>query len=102
MSSSHPITNEKIFDSMDRIRIELKDDIIRLENKFDVLAANRITRLENKISDIEVAQAKRDARLKENQATLSTKFVIVGAISLALLYGIANAVANRLLSTGGH
>lgn len=98
MANGKSITNDKLYDSLNSMRLELKGDIRDLRNQFDTLEAGRLTRLESKMADFEVGQARRDSQMKENQATLSTKFVVLGTIGLAILYGLANALALKLIN----
>lgn len=102
------ITNVDIFDRLERLRLELskqidstsrdhKAELADLRRQFETLEAGRLTALEKRMNDFVVAQANRDAKYRETQATLSTKFVIIGAIALAVLYGLIDAVARKYI-----
>lgn len=94
--ANRTITNDKIYELVNASRLELKGDIQELRRQFDALEAGRLTRLEGKMTDFEVTQVKKDATLTQNQAVLSTKFVIIGFIGIsifnALLYGLITKV----------
>lgn len=105
---TRPITNVDIFDRLERLRLELskqiditsrdhKDELADLRRQFETLEAGRLTRLEGRMNDFVVAQANRDAKIKENQAVMSTKVIIVGAIALAIFYGLVDAVARKVV-----
>jgi hypothetical protein len=102
------ITNVDIFDRLERLRLELskqidvtsrdhKVELADLRRQFEVLEAGRLTRLEGRMNDFVVAQANKDAKYGEAQATLSTKFLIAGAIALAILYALADAFARKVV-----
>lgn len=88
MPSGRPISNDRLYDALNSMRLELKSDIGDLRRQFETLEAGRLTRLEGKMSDFEVSQAKKDANLDKNQAILSTKFVIIGGIGMTILDGL--------------
>lgn len=106
--TSKSVTNVDIFDRLERLRLELskqidstsrdhKAELTDLRRQFETLEAGRLTALEKRMNDFVITQTQRDSKYSEAQATLSTKFVIVGAISLAILYGLANAVASKIV-----
>lgn len=97
MSANRPVTNDKIYELVNSTRLELKGDIGNLRNQFETLESGRITRLEGKINDMEVQQIRRDGTLAQNQAVLSTKFMIIGGIGVMLLTGLGTALWNRIL-----
>ncbi len=77
------VSNNRIYELIDRSRIELKGDIIRLETKFDNLEAGRLTRVEQDVG-----------RLQIKDATLNTKvYVLVFVISSAVSAIITAVVA---------
>lgn len=90
------VTNERLYDALNSMRLELKSDITDLRRQFETLEAGRLTRLEGKMSDYEVAQAKRDANLSTNQAVLSTKVIIIAGIANIILVAIATAFFMRV------
>lgn len=71
----------KIYDLIDRMRLELKSDIIRLETKFDNLEAGRLTRLEDRVS-----------KQSTTIATTATKLGILGFISASIVGAVIGAV----------
>lgn len=94
---SKPITNDRIYELVNSVRLELKGDIRDLRDQFDILEAGRLTRLEGKMNEFEVSQVKKDATLSQNQAVLSTKFVIIGFIAVTLITGLASAFWAKVL-----
>lgn len=102
MVNGKNITNDKLYDALTGMRLELKSDITRLESKFDTLEAGRLTRAEGHINDLRLELQKaittfttdNDAN-KVVQASLSTKFVIIGAIGSAILLGVAQALFTK-------
>lgn len=104
MASSKPITNDRLYDVMtstqgliNSTRLELKGDIQELRRQFDALEAGRLTRLEGKMGDFEVSQAKRDSVLSQNQAVLSTKVLTMWGIGSAIFVVISELIVNRVL-----
>ncbi len=107
MANGRPTTNDNLATMLNNTRLELKSDINSarsellsnvsdLRRQFETLEAGRLTRLEGKMTDFEIGQIKRDDILKQNQAVLSTKFIIIGAISVAIfnaaMYGLFTRV----------
>lgn len=104
MSNGKPITNANLYDSLNTMRLELKGDIRDLRNQFDTLEAGRLTRAEGNISDLRLELQKavnliNTTSLKDKEATssLNAKFVILGVIGTAILYGLAQAIFERLI-----
>lgn len=83
--ANRPVTNDKIYELVNSTRLELKGDLRDLRTQFEQLESGRLTRLEGKMSDFEVNQVKRDSKLTENQAILSTKVVVIISISVFIL-----------------
>lgn len=83
------VSNSKIYELIDRSRLELKSDIIRLESKFDNLEAGRLTRAEQAIGKLEV-----------KDATLNTKVYALVFIISSAWSAIITAIA--LYFFGGH
>lgn len=107
MPSSRNVTNVDIYDRMERLRIEITEQINRtsadhkselgdLRRQFETLEAGRLTAVEKRMNDFVVTQISRDAVLKQNQALLSNKFLIASGIAIAifnaLLYGLFTKV----------
>lgn len=80
------ITNDKIYELIDRSRMELKGDIIRLENKFDSLEAGRLTRAEQRIGELQV-----------RDATLSVKVYVLVFIISSVISAIITAVSLKVI-----
>jgi hypothetical protein len=85
-SNGSKVTNDTLFTQIDRVRVELKGDIIRLEGKFDNLEAGRLTRLEQQVNQQQVYQA-----------TSSTKLAIIGFIAASIIGAIISVVVPRLI-----
>lgn len=90
------ITNDKLYDALNSMRLELKGDIRDLRNQFDTLEAGRLTRLEAKMGDFEVTQAKRNNLVDRNQAVLSTKVLVMWGIAGSVFVVISEVLVNRL------
>lgn len=80
------VSNGKIYELIDKSRVELKGDIIRLESKFDNLEAGRLTRAEQDIG-----------RLQVRDATLSVKVYVLVFIISSVWSAVVTAVALQLL-----
>lgn len=90
------VSNDKIYDLLNAMRLELKGDIRDLRNQFDTLEAGRLTRLEGKVRDFEVTQARRDATLTTNQAVLSTKVFVIWGIGSAIFIVLSELLVNKV------
>lgn len=86
MANGKPISNDKLYDLVDRTRLELKGDIIRLETKFDTLEAGRLTRAEADISKLQV-----------KDATLNTKVYFLVFIISSVMSGLITVAVSRLI-----
>lgn len=95
--ASRPITNDRLYDAINSSRLELKGDLNDLRRQFETLESGRITRLESQVADMQLAQVKNDAQLQENQAVLSTKFVIITGIGIIILTGLSSAFWLKVL-----
>lgn len=78
-------SNDKIYELIDRTRLELKSDIVRLETKFDQLETGRISRLEEQVN-----------RQQIQQATAATKLAVVGFITSSVVGALVTSVAFKL------
>lgn len=94
---SDQITNGKLYDALTSMRLELKSDIGDLRRQFETLEAGRLTRLEAKMSDFEIAQTKRDSALNTAQSTLSGKVLIIWSMIGVVGVAFITALAYRLL-----
>lgn len=81
------ISNSKIYELLNAMRLELKGDIRDLRNQFDTLEAGRLTRLESSFRDFQVEAA----RTKAIEKTLSNKFLAVQGVAMILLAAAASA-----------
>ncbi len=97
MANGRAVTNDKLYELVNTTRLELKSDLRDLRNQFDTLEAGRLTRLETKMSDFEVSQVKRDSKMQESQATLSTKFFVLWSIAGSIFVAFITAFFYRLL-----
>ncbi len=102
MTNGRAITNVDIYDRLERLRLEItqqindtskahKAELSDLRRQFETLEAGRLTRLEAKMGDFEVNQVRKDSTMQRNQAVLSTKVMIIAAIAVFLLTGLAQA-----------
>lgn len=91
------VTNDRLYDAINSTRLELKADISDIRRQFESLETGRLTRLESKITEFEINQIKRDSVLKQNQAVLSTKFLVLAAIGDIILTGIIAYVIKKVL-----
>jgi len=110
MTNGKSTTNDNLATLLNNTRLELKADIQGaraelitnvndLRRQFEVLEAGRLTRLEGQMNQFEINQIKKDSQLQQNQAILSTKFIIIGAIAIAIfnaiLYGFFTKFFNK-------
>lgn len=72
------VTNSKLYDLVDRTRLELKSDIIRVDTKVDLLS-----------TDVN--------RLKEKEANLSAKVYILVSIITIVIASLISAISLRVL-----
>lgn len=87
MATPKSIDNGAIYELVNATRIELKSDIIRVENKFDALETGRLTRAEANIATLQV-----------REATLNTKVIALVFILSATTSAIVYALAARLIN----
>jgi len=109
--AARPITNDKIYELIDKSRLEQKNDMqtlaksltaemADLRRQFETLEAGRLTRLEGRMNDFVVAQANKDAAIKQSAATLSAKFVIIYSIIGAIFVAFLTAFAYKVVGAG--
>ncbi len=84
--AERPVSNQNIYELIDRSRLELKSDLLRLETKFDNLEAGRLTRAEAAIGKLEV-----------RDATLNTKVYVLVFIISTVISAIVTATAIRFI-----
>lgn len=114
-ANNKQVTNADIYniaqenqDRQERLRLELtklinntsrdhKAELADLRRQFETLEAGRLTRLEGRMNDFVVAQANRDAGIKENQAVMSTKFLVVWSLAGAIVVATVTALAYRII-----
>jgi F0F1-type ATP synthase assembly protein I len=80
------VDNSKLYELIDRTRLELKNDLIRLEGKFDGLEAGRLSKLEDKVN-------KQDTSI----ATAATKLAILGFIAASIVGAVVGVIIPRLI-----
>jgi hypothetical protein len=108
MATKRDTTNAGIYDRIDNLRLEVKQDISvavntvarsqgRLEKKFDDLEAGRLTRLEGKYSDLSIELERYMGRSSANEATLSTKVALLIFLLTVVGSAIINVGINRVL-----
>lgn len=109
MTAKRDVTNAGLYDRLDSLRLEFKQDINvavntvaisqgRLEKKFDDLEAGRLTRAEGYINDLRLQiqnlSNKQTASDRQNQSAekaLSGKFLALGTIALLILSSLSSA-----------
>lgn len=89
MPNPSNVGNDKIYELVDRTRLELKSDNLRLESKFDALADGRLAQAEAAI-----------AKLRVKEATLSLKVYALVFIISSIWSSIVAAIALKLLGVG--
>ena len=110
MAASKSVSNNAIYDRMDSVRLELKQDIIsavasvaqnqgRLEAKFDTLEAGRLTRSEQKITDLEIKLQKFEGVTSTKDAVISTRVATLWAIGGAIVIIGSEVLLNVLTRT---
>jgi hypothetical protein len=108
MTAKRDTSNAGIYDRLDSLRLEVKQDISvavntvamsqgRLEKKFDELEAGRLTRAEANIQDLRISLLKSSDSQKTSQAVLSTKFVLLWGILMLALSVLGGALAARII-----
>lgn len=84
---NNKIDNGQIYELVDRMRLEVKGDINRLETKFDGLESGRITKMEGEVTQLRVSIA-----------TAATKLAILGFISASVVGAIVSVIVAKVLS----
>lgn len=79
------------------MRLELKGDIGDLRRQFETLEAGRLTRAEAHINDLRVQLLEQGTKLRENQAILSTKVLVLWAIANVMLIAVGEVVIGKLM-----
>lgn len=98
MAVKPSITNEKVYDLVNSLRLEIKQDILnmgvalteshgRLEKKFDELEAGRLTRAEGNIN-----------RLQVQNATQTTKLAILGFIASCIIGSVISVFITQVIA----
>jgi len=107
-NSDRPVTNDKIYELVDRMRVELtrkidetsrdhKSELTDLRRQFENLEAGRLTRAEGNIQDLRVYLLKARDALKENQAVMDTKVIIMLALGNILIVVIVEALVRKFI-----
>lgn len=108
MTNTRPVTNDLIYQLLDKSRLEQKSDMLALSSsltkemsdlrrQFETLEAGRLTKLEARMNDFVLQQANRDAVMRQSTATLSAKFVIIYSIIGAIFVAFITAFFYRLI-----
>lgn len=97
MANGKPITNDRLYDALNDMRLELKQDIGDLRRQFETLEAGRLTRAEGHIQDLRIELLDTASKLKTNQAVISTKVLVIWAIGSALFSLAGAAIVMRLM-----
>lgn len=79
------ITNTKLYDKVEGVRLEIKGDIVRLESKFDAIVNTEIAKLRDEVNTIKI-----------KYATLTTKLGILGFISASVIGAIISVLINKV------
>jgi hypothetical protein len=101
------ITNSGLYDRLDSLRLEVKQDISvavtavaqsqgRLEKKFDDLEAGRLTRLEGKYNDLSIRMIQYQGERDSQASVVNFKTATLWTISLAILLAAANVGIGKL------
>lgn len=86
MAGEVSVGNDKIYELIERSRLETKGDMARLEAKFDNLVATRVDKIEDRVNKQDVSMA-----------TVLTKLAILGFISASVIGAIIGVLVPRLL-----
>lgn len=103
MTPKRDTTNAGIYDKLESLRLEVKQDISiavntvavsqgRLEKKFDNLEAGRLTRAEANINDLRLVVQKINDSTSSAEKTLSGKFLALGTIGVIILTAALNGL----------
>lgn len=103
MAPKRDTSNEAIYNRLDSLRLEVKQDIQtavqtvamsqgRLEKKFDDLEAGRLTRAEGHINDLRLELQSLTKDTTNAEKTLSGKLLALGLIGTIILTALINAV----------
>lgn len=109
MADKRNTTNAGLYDRLDSLRLEVKQDIAvavntvalsqgRLEKKFDDLEAGRLTRAEGNINDLRIEVLKAHDKLSQNQAVISTKMMVLWMIASTLTMTGISVVVTKVVS----
>lgn len=108
MTTKRNTTNEGLYDRLDSLRLEVKQDISvavtavaqsqgRLEKKFDDLEAGRLTRLEGKYNDLSIKLLEYEGGRNRQESVINTKVAILWTVALSFLVAFVNFVAARVV-----
>lgn len=103
-SKNGSVTNRDLYDSIDKVRLELKSDLKDLRTQFDTLEAGRLTRAESNIADLRNDLQKAINTLnvaigsvRQQGGILSAKAAIIGTITIIILTSLSAAVFYKLI-----
>lgn len=118
MANSRQVTNQDIYDRLDRLRLEVtkriedtsreqKNELTDLRRQFENLETGRLTRAESNLNilglDLQKAITTLNGKIDGVSATggsLSARATVVGSIILVILTGFASAFFYRILIVG--
>lgn len=83
---SDSVTNVKLYERLDQIRLELKGDIVKLEAKVDTVLNEELQRAKDEINN-----------LKVKYATITTKLGILGFITATVVGAGVSVLMNRIV-----
>lgn len=111
MAVKRDTTNAGIYDKLESLRLEVKQDIVtavnsvaisqgRLEKKFDDLEAGRLTRAEGNINDLRLGIQRLTDNTSTAERSLSGRFLALGAIGMVILSTFLSALFLWLFTKG--
>lgn len=109
MPTTKSVSNDKLYDRLDAVRLELKQDIVnavtsvaqnqgRLEAKFDNLEAGRLTRNEQKMTDLELKLQKFEGAVGKDNAVITTRIAIYYALGAGVFIIASEVLLNWIVS----
>ena len=96
MANGQRTTNTDIFDSLERLRLELKGDLMSnatdlrqdiraLRQDFNTMEAGRLTKAENNIVQLQLQVENQIAKLRANQSIQNSKTLLIWGLIVAAL-----------------
>lgn len=102
-------TNDKIYDLVNSVRLELKNDIAvtgtslannqgRLEKKFDDLEAGRLTHIESRYNDLALRVSEFEGVQNAKSAGINVKLAILWFILMTIGVAIINVFTSKFIN----